>query len=124
MIKKTNVVLALITLLLISVVNARASEHESKQFENDSSNHQQIVKKLNLDDSTSKALLELMKSHRSKHHEHRNMSKEQHHATREQHRNAVKSLLGEEKFLQFKNMMRRRHKKHGEKECSRGKGKY
>ncbi|MCK5385746.1 MAG: hypothetical protein KAJ39_01075 [Gammaproteobacteria bacterium] len=115
---KTRFSLGLVTLLLMASVNAHASDGEGRYSGRTAINHEQIVKKLNLDDSTSKSLLELMNNHRSKHQERRDMSREQYHKMREQHREEVKALLGNEKFSRFKKMMRNKHKKQGNKECS------
>jgi len=114
---KKRFTLGLVTLLLMISVNAQASDDEGRGSGRVAINNEQIVKKLNLNDSTSQSLLELMNNHRSKHQAHRDMSREQHHEMREQHREEVKALLGDEKFSKFKKMMRNKHKKQGGKEC-------
>ncbi len=116
---KTRFILGLVTLLMASV-NAQASDDEGSHSGRAVVTNEQIVKKLNLDDSTSRSLIEIMNKHRSKHQAHREMSREQHHEMREKHRDQVKALLGEEKFSEFKKMMRQKHhgKKHS-KNCNR-----
>ena len=117
---KTRFILGLVALLMISV-NAQASDDEDSHSGRAAINNEQIVKKLNLDDSTSRSLIEIMNKHRSKHQAHQEMSREQHHEMREKHRDEVKALLGEDKFSEFKNMMRQKHhgKKHSKK-CNQG----
>lgn len=117
---KMKYTLGLATLLIMTLVNVQASEHEGRHSGRASIDKEQIVKNLSLDDSTSKALLKLISHHRSNHKSHQDMNREQHHETRNNHREEVRSLLGDEKFAEFQKMMMSNHKSHGDKKCSKG----
>ena len=98
----------LFALILMTSVNAEVNQ-KNDRAQRPKINHEQVVQKLNLDESVAQSLLQLMNEHRSKHQAQRIMSREKHHEMRKLHGEDVKSLLGEEKFSSFRKIMRQLH---------------
>ena len=98
----------LFALILMTSVNAEMNQNNDRP-NRPKINHEQVVQKLNLDESVAQSLLKLMNEHRSKHQAQRDMGREKHHEMRKQHGKEVKALLGEEKFLEFRKIMSQLH---------------
>lgn len=98
----------LFALILMTSVNAEINQNNDRSGR-PKINHEQVVQQLNLDESVAQSLLKFMNEHRSKNQTQRNMNHEKHRDMRKQHGEEVKSLLGEEKFSEFRKIMRQLH---------------
>ena len=116
---RNSFLIGLAALLSMTVVNAQMSHDKNGGHHKRSMNHEQIVKTLNLDETTSQSLLELMNSHRAKHQAQRHENKENRHAMKKQNHADVKSLLGEKKFAEFEEIMQQKHKQKHSGKCNK-----